>query len=57
MKKEAKREMDERMVLQRDEAAAAKEDEEYEVCCGIKARVRRLSCPSLWMVCRFFVGQ
>lgn len=33
MKKEAKREMDERAVLQRDEAAAAKEDDEYKVCC------------------------
>lgn len=31
MKKEAKKEMDERGVLQRDEAAAAKEDDEYKV--------------------------
>lgn len=33
MKKEAKREMDERAVLQRDEAAATKEDDEFKVCC------------------------
>lgn len=31
MKKEAKREMEERAVLQRDEAAATKENEEYKV--------------------------
>ena len=48
MKKEAKREMDERTVLQRDEAAAAKEDEEFKVCscCRIRARSAHDECPS-----------
>ncbi len=31
MKKEAKKEMDERGALQRDEALAAREDEDYQV--------------------------
>lgn len=31
MKKEAKKEMEERGVLQRDEAAAAREDDDYQV--------------------------
>lgn len=31
MKKEAKKEMEERGILQRDEAAAAREDDDYQV--------------------------
>lgn len=32
MKKEAKKEMDERMALQREESAACREDDEFKVC-------------------------
>lgn len=31
MKKEAKKEMDEQGIMQRDEAAAAREDDDYQV--------------------------
>lgn len=58
MKKEAKREMDERTVLQRDEAAAAKEDEEFKVCCcRIRARSARARALHLLPAVPFLFGR
>lgn len=58
MKKEAKKEMDERGVLQRDEAAAAKEDDEYKVKLNEDKEMswRQLLVYHVHVSCCMFVG-